>query len=269
MGIGATLALWEVEDAVFHSHSRLGHRHQAYGATYRGRDRLPAPPAIAAAEGPIIPLPTPGRATSPGANRPFFAVLEARRSLRPRGVTPLDLTVLGEFLHHAARNRQVPAFGQDGMEWISRPYPGAGGCHPIEVHVLAHRCTPLDRGLYRYDPAGHGLVALGAAPGHLDKLLADARRAARLAADPPVLIILAARFARAIWKYEGIAYANILKDAGGLIQTMYLVATAMGLAPCALGGGDAACFAAAIGKGVWEQSSVGEFILGHSRESDP
>jgi SagB-type dehydrogenase family enzyme len=48
--------------------------------------------------------------------------------------------------------------------------------------------------------------------------------------SPPVLIVLAARFARMTWKYEGIGYANLLKDAGGLLQTRYLVATAMGLA---------------------------------------
>jgi SagB-type dehydrogenase family enzyme len=214
-----------------------------------------------------MPLPLPDLAARAGSDRPFTAVLEARRSLRPCGTTPVDLAVLAEFLYRAARNRELPGPGPDGLGWISRPYPGAGGCHPIEVHVLAHRCTSLDRGLYRYDPAGHGLVALGAAPRRLDQLLAGARRAARLPADPPVLVILAARFARTMWKYEGIAYASILKDAGGLMQTMYLVATAMGLAPCALGGGDAACFAAAAGTGFWEQSSVGEFILGHAEGS--
>ena len=39
------------------------------------------------------------------------------------------------------------------------------------------------------------------------------------------------------------SYAMILKDAGVLTQQMYLVATAMGLAPCALGAGDSQAFA--------------------------
>ena len=51
--------------------------------------------------------------------------------------------------------------------------------------------------------------------------------------------ILAARFPRIAWKYESIAYALTLKHVGVLYQTMYLTATAMGLAPCAIGGGDA------------------------------
>lgn len=80
---------------------------------------------------------------------------------------------------------------------------------------------------------------------------------------------MAARFARTLWKYEGIGYANLLKDAGALLQTMYLVATAMGLASCAIGGGDAECFAAAAGKGFWEQSSVAEFILGYAVNEGP
>jgi len=58
-------------------------------------------------------------------------------------------------------------------------------------------------------------------------------------------------------------FANLLKDAGALMQTMYLVATAMGLAPCAIGGGDAECFAAAAGTAFWEESSVAEFMLGY------
>ena len=53
-----------------------------------------------------------------------------------------------------------------------------------------------------------------------------------------ILLVLTARFQRVSWKYELIAYATILKGVGVLYQTMYLVATAMRLAPCAIGAGD-------------------------------
>jgi hypothetical protein len=43
---------------------------------------------------------------------------------------------------------------------------------------------------------------------------------------------------------------------------MYLVATAMGLAPCALGGGDSDLFAAVARTNYYAETSVGEFILG-------
>jgi hypothetical protein len=45
-------------------------------------------------------------------------------------------------------------------------------------------------------------------------------------------------------------------------QTMYLAATAMGLAPCAVGGGDADLFVRAAGTDYCTETSVGEFILG-------
>ena len=80
-----------------------------------------------------------------------------------------------------------------------------------------------------------------------------------------VLLILAARFARVAWKYESIAYALTLKHVGVLYLTMYLAATAMGLAPCAIGGGDADLFARVTGTDYYAESSVGEFLLGTPR----
>ncbi|MFD0530627.1 hypothetical protein ACFQ1I_34450 [Kitasatospora arboriphila] len=50
-------------------------------------------------------------------------------------------------------------------------------------------------------------------------------------------------------------------------QTLYLVATAMGLAPCGLGSGDTDAAARALGLDWTAESSVGEFLIG-SRPSD-
>ena len=52
---------------------------------------------------------------------------------------------------------------------------------------------------------------------------------------PQILITIAARFGRISWKYSSIAYALILKDVGVLLQTLYLMATDMGLGGCASG----------------------------------
>ena len=57
------------------------------------------------------------------------------------------------------------------------------------------------------------------------------------------------------------AYAVTLKNAGALYQQMYLVATAMNLAPCGLGGGDSDLFAEAAGLDYYAETSVGEFLL--------
>jgi oxazoline/thiazoline dehydrogenase len=119
----------------------------------------------------------------------------------------------------------------------------------------------LPEGLYYYAPLEHQLVRLSERTAPVEQLLRGAQAAAGLAA-PPILITLASRFQRLSWKYGSIAYATTLKNVGVLYQTMYLVATAMGLAPCALGGGDADLFAAAAGTDYYAESSVGEFLLG-------
>jgi SagB-type dehydrogenase family enzyme len=52
-----------------------------------------------------------------------------------------------------------------------------------------------------------------------------------------------------------------MKNVGCIYQQMYLVATALNLAPCALGGGNADHFAAVSGLDYYTEGSVGEFAL--------
>jgi SagB-type dehydrogenase family enzyme len=97
----------------------------------------------------------------------------------------------------------------------------------------------------------------------VEQLLADAAASADIPAERvQVVLLLSARFPRLAWKYSSIAYALILKHVGVVYQTMYLTATAMGLAPCALGDGDADLFARAAGTDYYAETSVGEFLLG-------
>ena len=96
-------------------------------------------------------------------------------------------------------------------------------------------------------------------------LIASAGYAART--SPQILLIVSARFGRTLRRYSSMGYAMILKDAGVLFQTFYLVATAMGLAPCAIGGGDSDDFARAARTSYYEETSVGEFLLGPSKRS--
>jgi SagB-type dehydrogenase family enzyme len=94
------------------------------------------------------------------------------------------------------------------------------------------------------------------------RLLEDAARSAGEDAPPPLLIVLSARFGRVQWKYERLAYALILKNVGVAMQTFALSAETMGLAACVLGGGDSALFAEAAGTDPFEESSVGEIMIG-------
>jgi len=167
---------------------------------------------------------------------------------------------LSEFLYRVAR---VTGVAENGPYHIaSRPYPSGGALHELEFYPLVNRCDGLPPGLYRYDGASHTLeLVTGPAPA-TRQLLREARESCLMRGEPHVLMLLAARFARVHWKYESIAYALTLKNVGVAYQTMYLVATAMSLGPCALGGGNADGFARATGLDYWEESLVGEFMLG-------
>jgi SagB-type dehydrogenase family enzyme len=68
------------------------------------------------------------------------------------------------------------------------------------------------------------------------------------------------------WKYGGAAMTLILEDVGVLVQTLYLVATAMRLAPCALGATDPELFAQATNIDRLEEPQVGAFWLGSTDE---
>jgi SagB-type dehydrogenase family enzyme len=120
----------------------------------------------------------------------------------------------------------------------------------------------LTAGLYFYCPQNHQLHPLTGLTPEVEGLLEQAQYATEGQETPQILIILAARFQRVAWKYESMAYAMILKHVGVMYQTMYLVATAMGLAACAIGSGDSELFAGAAGTDYYIETSVGEFILG-------
>jgi SagB-type dehydrogenase family enzyme len=64
------------------------------------------------------------------------------------------------------------------------------------------------------------------------------------------------------WKYSSLAYALILKDVGVLTQTLYLMATEMGLGGCAIGSVDIDLFARMTGIEFHVEGPVGQFALG-------
>jgi len=149
-----------------------------------------------------------------------------------------------------------------GLRSMETVKAGGGAIHELEIYVAVNRCQGLAPGLYHYDPVHHRLRPAGRDEGAVRRLIDDARRSAPVTPELQVLIILATRFERIGWKYESMAYALTLKNAGAALQTMYLVATAMGLAPVAVGAGNADLFARAAGTDYYAETSVAEFLLG-------
>jgi SagB-type dehydrogenase family enzyme len=180
--------------------------------------------------------------------------------------TPLTLTQLGEFLHWVARGRP-PATGGEPDRPL-RASPSGGGLYGVEIYPVVNTMSGLATGMYHYDPFGHRLEPVPASRTVIRMLIGQAGVASG-GAEPQVLLVLAARFGRVMWKYRSMAYALVLKDVGALMQTMYLVATATGLAPCALGTGDVELFAQATGLDPLVESTVGEFMLSNRAYATP
>jgi len=134
--------------------------------------------------------------------------------------------------------------------------------YELELYPVVNRCQDILPGLYYYQPQAHELCRISAETEAVEALLKGASMSMGKQKIPQVLIVITARFQRLAWKYESIAYAVMLKHVGALYQTMYLVATAMNLAPCGIGNGDSDLFAKAAGCNYYAETSVGEFALG-------
>lgn len=188
----------------------------------------PPPPAFASVDAPLVvhELPLVERQGD------LYDVLLRRRTTR--GFDRAASVALGElavvlryvFGYHG----YVPLLGQ--VTTLKRTSPSAGGFHPIEAYPVITGVDGLDPGLYHYDGARHALELL-------TRLSAEEARATATEfvcgqtyfGDAHVVIVLAARFERAFWKYRNHrkALAALMMDAAHLSQTLYLVATELGL----------------------------------------
>jgi SagB-type dehydrogenase family enzyme len=258
-----TLVQWEFHDLLFHSRTRKGRHSNPIGQTYRFLEKenikqLPCVKPKASNE--IIELYKPDIQKLKELDYPFTLVLEERKSIRSYKDEPITDTQLGEFLYRSARVKGL--FLKDYGECTNRPYPCSGARYELELYITVNSCDNIPSGLYHYCPVDHQLCKLAERNSQVEALLETAGLAIGQLHLPQILITIAARFQRAAWVYESIAYAGILKNVGVLYQTMYLVATAMNLAACGNGCGDSDLFAAAVGTDYYQESSVGEFILG-------
>jgi oxazoline/thiazoline dehydrogenase len=256
-----TLAQWEFHDLLFHTRSRQGRHANPFGGTYRFLGKIEPLPALKPRMSEeAIELYKPDLETLKTTEASFSQVLEARKSIREYGEIPLSSQQLGEFLYRCARVKH-PIQTEQG-EIARRPYPSGGALYELELYPIVNNCEGIPSGLYHYDPLAHQLYRISDRTETVEALLNDARQSMGQQGMPQVLIVIAARFQRLAWKYESIAYALILKHVGALYQTMYLVATAMSLAPCGVGGGNSDLFTKAAGCDYYAETSVGEFALG-------
>jgi len=196
--------------------------------------------------------------------RPFADVLNERASRRDIAETPLTFEELGAFLSASAKIKSIRADSEHNDEVSLRPSPAGGARHALEIYLLIRHCEGLSSGAYHYDPQAHRLERATLAPKMLTRLMEDHPYRMLGTRIPQLTMYLSARIGRGAWKYEAIAYKLIHQDLGCLYQTFYLTATALDLAPCALGSIDTALLGEAFGIDWRVEPFVGGFTLGKS-----
>jgi len=270
------LVLWDFHDLLFHTRSTEGRHANPVGGTYPHAGVVPPPPAVRPCwpgqKIDLLALP----AAPPQATAPVAKALHERHSTRVfDDRRPITLAELARFLGDAARVLSTWSEAVDlgdarpSVDHTMRPYPSAGASYELELYLAVDRCEGLARGFYHYDAGGHALVPIGTGAHELQALLAGAALAMGVSAAPQILITIAARFGRVSWKYSSLAYALILKDVGVLTQTLYLMATEMGLGGCAIGTADIDLFARMTGIEFHVEGPVGQFALGRDARSQP
>lgn len=260
-------AVWSSHELALHHRARSGWHALPNGGTFRFRGKFPSEPIgreTAEPSGPSAAheLPVPDLGQISQSDPSLTEVVTRRQSIRHYDdANPVTVSQLGEFLYrvqHTSALRDT----DDGQGVGQRPYPAGGQLCELEVYPLVARCAGLEAGLYRYDSIAHRLIRLAPLHDAAERMLRHAADTAMLAAPPQVLLVITARAQRVLWKYEGMGYELALKNSGVLTGLMYLVATAMGLAPCALGSGDSAAFALLSGIDPLVEPYIADFAIG-------
>jgi putative peptide maturation dehydrogenase len=228
---------WNLASAVYHFAARW----RGVDLREGGADLLPSgteavrafvdafgmpPPALRSLGGDRVELPVSEREGQ------LYEALLRRRTTRSfdtgRPLPAEDLATVLRYVfgyHGFAR-----LFGE--ITTLKRTSPSGGGFHPVEAYPLVLRVEDIDPGLYHYDGRDHALERIAAIePAAGRELAAQFVCGQTYFADAHVLVLLAARFERAFWKYRDHpkALAALLMDAAHLSQTLYLVSTELGL----------------------------------------
>ena len=234
-----SLVLWDFHDLLFHARSTEGRHANPLGGAYPHAGVISPLPAVRPSwPGKKIDL-RKVSAAFPEAMSPVAKLLRERHSTRDfDDERPITLAELAQFLD-GDRARPV----EIGMKLR----PRRSAVTPPGRILRRAPATSSSSIWPSTNAKGWRAASIITMPAHmrwrrsasraneLEALLKGAESAMGASAAPQILITIAARFGRISWKYSSIAYALILKDVGVLMQTLYLMATDMGLGGCAIG----------------------------------
>ncbi|MFL5665764.1 MAG: SagB family peptide dehydrogenase [Ktedonobacteraceae bacterium] len=187
--------------------------------------------------------------------------LHRRQSIRHYSEDAITLSELSVFLTTSAQ--VINFIGPEHNQTTHRPSPSGGARHSLELYVLCRNVTDLSPAVYYYDPFNNELAELEQWNAGLDDLLYRLVCAPAMLTRPPdVAIYITSVVGRVFCKYKGNGLALIYRDTGCLLQSMYLVATDLALAPCAIAMMDQLSLPGFVHARPLEEIHVASFILG-------
>jgi SagB-type dehydrogenase family enzyme len=183
-------------------------------------------------------------------------VIAARRSARAFSGAAVTQPELARLLRYS--------YGVTQQRPGRRAVASAGALYPLEIYVVAWNVADLGPGVYHFDATRDRLdvVERGDPRPRLARCLwlddVDAGSAA-------LAVVITAFFVRSTLKFRDRGYRMILLEAGGVAQNLALVATALGLASCAVGSFLDNDLSTWLGADGFEEAALLPIIVGRPR----
>jgi len=182
---------------------------------------------------PMIKLPA---VTNTPKNKDIIHLLKYRRSIREYKRKKIKLKYLSLLLKLSA-SATKESLGEDNItKFYLRTFPSAGALNPINLYILNLSVSDLEKyGIYYYDPMNHELVFLNKID-RSDVSISETLIYQEFVLNTGFIILLSGDLKKIDQKYGSRGYRYLLLEAGHIMQNIYLIATALDLGSCAIGG---------------------------------
>ncbi len=161
---------------------------------------------------------------------PLSDAIRRRKSRREFSDEPLLLEELSFLLWSTQGIRHV----HPEKKWAMRNVPSGGCRHPFETYLWVRNVESLQRGLYRYAPIEHALVAVTAPGAEPAASLAKACAGQEFVDKAAVAFVWTAIPYRTEWRYGLDSLKDILLSCGHVCQNLYLACESIGAGTCAI-----------------------------------
>lgn len=159
----------------------------------------------------------------------LFKILLTRRSERTFSEKPISLKEIANLIYFSCGVREKKI----DFNETKRTYPSAGARYPLEVYIVNLKSLDFPFGLYHYNVKRNTLEFL--MEGNFQKFFKETTNQAWVE-NSSIVVIITGIFERTTIKYGERGWRYIWLETGHLAQNIYLVATALKLKCCAIGG---------------------------------